>query len=223
MASKLRLVFALVCWAFSIPTLAYVASADEEELADDLVHSDVPLFGDETSDKWPQHISGGNEIGCISRVSFGNWILRHAGNGMEDHPTWYRIQNYGVFHCWALVGVSREGRQYLDKVDMEPSFFVLMGVVGSMELWALQMGGRPGSDYLLLSRQPGQGIISNFSVLQRECPEQNARKGPSLDIIRTDYCTIKSAAELRQLAELMLEKKPLGTLNFVENLKDEGK
>jgi hypothetical protein len=186
---------------------------DDVAPAEDLIHSDLPLYGDETDDKWPRSFANaeGGEFGCVSRVSFGDWRLRRSGEDDEDSDSWYRIRNYGAFHCFALVA-NAYGRKDLPRTDSRSSFFVLLGQARGVELWVLQMGGRPGSDYLLLARKPGEGMVASFDVLQQDCPKRNRRKGNSIDILRTDYCSINSKSELVRLAQRMARLKPLGTL-----------
>lgn len=48
-----------------------------------------------------------------------------------------------------------------------------------VELWAVQIGARPGSDYLLLSREPVEGLVEKFKVLQVACPTANVRDAGS--------------------------------------------
>jgi hypothetical protein len=94
------------------------------EHAADVVHSDLPLFhgGDNV---WPQPFGDGDSFGCASRVEFGDWVMREAG-AQDGDAQWYRIQNYGAFHCWALVGRADQ-REDLEKVELRASFFVLLG------------------------------------------------------------------------------------------------
>jgi hypothetical protein len=214
MAGKLALLFALLTSGISSPAGAAPIEYGQERPIDTLIHSDLPLFGYETGERWPQAMRDGESIGCISRVAFGDWILRTKPDETPEDAEWYRVRNYGVFHCWALVGAGWEGREGLDRAELKPSFFVEMDNVDGVEIWALQIGARPGSDYLLLSRKPGKGIISSFSVLQRQCPEGKVRQSAPIDILRTEYCAINSAAELRSLAREMLKREPLGTLSF---------
>jgi hypothetical protein len=185
--------------------------------ADDLLHADLPLFDDETADKWPQSM-GGDAIGCSTRVAFGNWIYRPSSK--DEDPLWYGFSNYGAFHCWALVG-SANDEAGLATTDRRPSFFVLLSKDPKIELWALQMGASPGSDYLLLSRKPGSGIIRRFDVLQRDCPPSMLRRGRSIDILLTDYCAIDSRTSLIALAKAMSERPPLGHLTLSRDPSEE--
>jgi hypothetical protein len=204
---------ALLALSFALAASTGFAQA-RTEIARDLVHADLPLFGGETENMWPRPFSNGDEFGCTSRVAFGDWRLREAGAENDDDAEWYRIENYGVFHCMAMVG-SAYGRARLEGVEPRPSFFVLMGTTrvrgNEIELWALQIGARPGSDYLLLSRTPEEGAVQIFDVLQTECPRGGIRNRGAIDIIRTDYCAINSRSELMQLARRMAQRPPRGS------------
>lgn len=83
-------------------------------------------------------------------------------------------------------------------------------------LWAIQIGARPGSNYLLLARESEKELDDSYLVLQRKCPRNNIRSGPNLDILKTDYCSINSRKDLIQLAKNMLKRPPLGFLEYVE-------
>jgi hypothetical protein len=188
------------------------------EMADDLLHSDLPLFGHGGDNEWPQHFNDGDSFGCTSRVAFGDWVFRKRNDAEEDYVLWYRFSNYGVFHCWANTFRANE-RSKLDGANFHPSFFVLLGrtsVSGQdVELWTIQVGARPGSDYVLLSRAPVHGLIETFTVLQTACPRANVREGGSLDILLSRYCAVNSRGELSRLARRMARRPPLGTLTRV--------
>jgi hypothetical protein len=196
-------------------TLQGAADSEPPERHADLIHSDLPLWTSGSEEMWPRAFVDGDSFGCETRVSYGDWRFDETG---EDDPTWYRFSNYGVFHCWMWVQRA-DGRDELRGRQPDASFFIDLGTAqgpaGSVELWALQMGSRPGSDYLLLSRQPEGGSISRFAVLQRDCPADNRRGGPSLSILLTRYCAINSRRELTQLARRMARRPPLGDLVFV--------
>jgi hypothetical protein len=208
-----------------IPALlaAFVgAQAEPEDRHQDLIHSDVPLWTHEQGNLWPRAIGDADSFGCQTRIRFGDW--RYDEAGVADEPTWYRFSNYGVFHCFMWVRDARERR---DLAGREPdgSFFVELGTArgreGLVELWALQRGSRPGSNYLLLSRAAGTGAISEFEMLQRECPRDRLREGPPLSVLITSYCAINGPRELTQLARRMAQLPALGRLTFVAAAEEE--
>lgn len=77
------------------------------------------------------------------------------------------------------------------------------------------MGARPGSQYLLLSRDPAEGLVDGFNVLQTQCPRENRRGAGALKVLLTHYCAINSRSELTRLARRMARRMPLGSLTLV--------
>lgn len=206
--STLLAVFALSC--ASTPRQAGSADADVHA---DVIHSDLPLFrGGEHV--WPQPFGDEDAFGCVSRVAFGDWVFRDQHG--ED-SVWYRVQNYGVFHCWALLGRSSERRQ-LEGADLKPAFFVFLGKAevedDERELWVAQIGARPGSEYVLLARSPAEGPIEAFEVLQTRCPPSHVRDAGQLDILLTRYCALNTQADLVRLARQMAQLPAVGTLSL---------
>jgi hypothetical protein len=196
------------------------SQASSEQMANDLIHSDLPLFGDDTANKWPRPFHDDDTFGCATRVSFGDWVLREPrASGGGDAAEWFKVRNYGVFHCWAMVARAH-GRHDLEGAELRPSFFVFLETarIGDTEaeLWAVQIGARPGSEYLLLSRPQTAGMIKAYNVLQTECPSANIRDTGAIDIILTRYCSINTQADLVGLARLMAQRPFRGTLSLVE-------
>jgi hypothetical protein len=150
-------------------------------------------------------------FGCAVPIETGIWKFAGGGADPGDDGPWYRIDNYGVVHCMLDVAQALEANQF---TNSRPSFLVKIGHVGRVELWALQIGSLPGSDYLLLARSPAPGIIKRFDVLQRACPRDRIRDRGSLDVLTTRYCSINSQVELIELAKAMAKLPPLGTLTF---------
>jgi hypothetical protein len=192
---------------------------DADSPAEDPVHADLPLYGYGYNEMWPRHLDDAAEIGCQSRVAFGTWKFRRANadaDADDDYGTsWYRIANYGVFHCAAIVATAGE-RKNLSVANGRYSFFVMIEKAAGRELWALQLGTRPGSDYILLLRKPDAGIIKRFDVLQRDCPRASIRRTKSVDVFLTGYCAINSRSALVALARRMAARPPLGNLTFVD-------
>lgn len=212
------LTFAAPLAAILVAALLFAPAANSQsvdEIADDLLHSDLPIFGRGGDNEWPQHFYDDDSFGCTSRVAFGDWALRERGAEVEDDVLWYRFSNYGAFHCWANTFRADE-RERLDGADFQPSFFVFLGSASvngrGIELWTVQIGARPGSEYLLLSRDPAEGLIEKFNVLQTACPRANVRDVGSLDILLTRYCAINSRSELLRLARRMAQHPPRGSL-----------
>lgn len=196
---------------------AQTDAEDEEEFSDELIHSDVPLYGGEDG-LVPEHFTDGDSFGCMSRVALGDWSLKRSDTPEDDDPEWLRLLNYGVFHC-AIVESKAYSRDELGTSGYRYSFFVKVGATNvdgkPIELWVLQSGTRPGSDYLLLARPAANESIKAFDLLQSECPAANRRRGPEMDIWSSDYCAINSQRELLALAKEMAKRRPLAKLTFV--------
>ncbi len=210
---------------FGLPALVLLAALtfapsasgqSSDAVANDILHSDLPIFGRGGDNEWPQHFSDEDSFGCTSRVAFGDWVFREGGAKVENDVLWHRFSNYGVFHSNTFRAYERAA---LDGADFHPTFFVLLGSTSvdgrDIELWTIQMGARPGSQYLLLSRGRADGLIESFNVLQTACPRANVRDGGSLDILLTRYCAVNSRSELVRLARRMAQRPPLGTLTRV--------
>lgn len=173
------------------------------------LHSDLPLFTD-VDDMWPRHFSEDGSFGCVTRIALGDWSFRERDS---EEVVWFRIDNYGVFHCWALFGESYD-REGLDTVDMKPAFFVFLGEEAGRELWVAQVGVVPGSEYVLLARSPADGVIDDFDVLQRRCPPEFLRDAGTLDTLITRYCAVNCPADLERLAREMMQLPVLGKLSL---------
>ena len=204
-------------------SLVYACAVSEphessSDKASDLLHSDLPIFGHGGDNEWPQHFYNDDSFGCSTPVGYGDWAFEESSSEVGSGERWYRFSNYGVFHCWANTFRAYE-RDGLDAADSHPSFFVFLGETSvdqrDVELWTVQIGARPGSEYLLLSRAPSEGVIEKFTVLQTECPHANVRDAGSLDILLTRYCSVNSRTELIRLARNMARLPPLGTLTRV--------
>ena len=211
----------LLALALLLGATPLVFADEHSNYHDDLIHSDLPLWGAEEEGVWPQHFYDEESFGCAHNVKLGDWQLKSR----DDEESWYSLQNYGAFHCFLIV---REGYKQAEMAygDTRYSFLVNLGKFKFMdnatELWTLQLGGRPGSDYILLARtSPKDQPINSFDVLQVKCPRRNVRSGPALDGLISRYCAINSQRDLRRLAKRMAKLPPLGTLTFVEPAADE--
>lgn len=194
-------------------------SAQVEWIAE-MIHSDLPLYTFEWEDFWPRNFHSGEgddfTFGCQSRVAFGDWQFTPHPLAEYLEGWWMRIDNYGVFHCAANFYQADE-RDELTEGEFSRGFFVRLGETRHdgrvWELWAIQQGMVPGSDYMLLARESNDGLIDEFTVLQRRCREESMRRSEGLDVWNTSYCSINSRAELLSVAGSMLALPPLGTLS----------
>ena len=207
--------------AIALGSIALVpASARDEErreLVAETIHSELPLYTFDWRDLWPRNFQSEDSFGCTTRVAFGDW--RFIPRDGEDRPeSWERYRNYGAFHCAAILSAAPE-REDLDKAQWKYGFFVRLGRmrVGSRtwELWAIQKGMVPGSDYVLLARDSeDHDLIKKFQVLQRRCPPGRSRS-TELDVWITRYCPIDSRQDLLALTRNMMRLPPLGTIEYV--------
>jgi hypothetical protein len=208
------------CWLYillAVISVSCTSHPDEpghgrSEMHSELIHSDLPLFT-HGENMWPRHFYEGRSFGCTTRVALGDWTFREQDS---DEVTWFRIDNYGVFHCWALLGESGE-REELDATDLKPAFFVFLGEEAGRELWVAQIGVVPGSEYVLLARSPEGSVIEEFDVLQRRCPTKYLRDADTLDTLITRYCAVNDPADLRRLARAMIKLPALGRLSLAPN------
>lgn len=89
------LTFAALLVAILVAALLYAPSMNGQsldEMADDLLHSDLPIFGRGGGNEWPQHFYDDDSFGCTSRVSFGDWVFRKRGAEVDDDMLWYRFR-----------------------------------------------------------------------------------------------------------------------------------
>ena len=208
-------------WALAFALFAATGSAsatnnedEEPELFTDYIHSDLPLWGAASENLWPEHFfNDDGSFGCSSRVALGDWKLDRG----EDDAEWWRLRNFGAFHC-ALIETRANAREDLSNGRYRYSFIIKIGETKIekrvLELWVLQSGTLPGSEYTLLLREPAEGAVTSFRLLQRKCPSGRMRTGPSMDTWRTTYCAINSKTELTSLAKHMARLSPLGTLDW---------
>jgi hypothetical protein len=191
-----------------------ISACEAAERSDDVIHSDLPLWT-EYRDLWPRPFVMKDSFGCTHKIALGQWREQREERGAEE---WIRLGNYGSSHCYLTdvrtyhpQGVSHTGLRYASLVDLGDA----VGLGGSVRLWALQSGARPGSDYLLLASQRGEDRIRSFAILQRKCPSERVRDGGQVDILLTRYCAINSRAELRDLARRMAWLPRLGRLQYI--------
>ena len=199
------------------------AFAEEEyEWEHTLIHSDLPLYDFEWENFWPRGFSSPGVIaGCDSRVAFGDWrFFPNPDDEFADDPSWYRISNYGVFHCAANIRTANELNE-LPAGDFSRGFFVKIGSAKNdgenWELWVLQQGMIPGSEYTLLARPQGDdGLVTSFTVLQSRCSKDHLLEAQNMDVWNTSYCKINSRRELLAYSQRMLKEPILGTLLLAE-------
>lgn len=204
-----------------------VSAEDEYEWEYTLIHSDLPLYNFEWHDFWPRGFNSPDVIaGCESKVAFGDWLFSpNPSDKFADDPSWYRFSSYGVFHCAANIRTAYELDELPDG-EFSRGFFARIGHAKrdgqNWELWVLQQGIIPGSEYLLLARPAGDnGLVTSFTVLQSRCPKSNLLEARDMDVWTTSYCKVNSRRELLAYAKRMMGEPSLGMLVRADE-KDKG-
>jgi hypothetical protein len=187
---------------------------------DVLLRSDLPLWTGEEDDLYPKNFYEADSFGCISNIRTGDFRMTETFEGGETSETWYRVHNYGVFHC-ALVIRSADEQAALDIAPREFFWVVVLDKVrtdaGEIELLAFQQGARGGSTYVLFSRTVG-AEDPGLTLLNPECPASMVRGGQPIDVWRTDYCVVPDQRALRRIARAAAGQAPVGRLEWVEDL-----
>lgn len=163
----------------------------------------------------PRTLYDEESFGCITNIELGDYRLIPAGDA--EPAAWWRLENYGVFHC-ALLLSEADAQSNLRSGFRDYAWVIVLDEVstptGDLELLALQIGARTGSSYRLLSRLKGVAPRGRFSLLDPECP-RGATRQRELDIWRTDYCLVADQRTLRRIARAAFRRPPLGVLEFV--------
>lgn len=58
-------------------------TADPDDRARDLIHSDTPLLAKGEDEYWPNELARDDAFGCASRVAFGDWLFREENGGSD--------------------------------------------------------------------------------------------------------------------------------------------
>jgi hypothetical protein len=164
-----------------------------------VLRSDLPLWPDGRTEVWPQSFSNDDGFGCASLFEIGDWRLGGATpDGADD---WVRIGHYGAFHCANTYATARN-RLGLGNAGHDLTFLASLGVSGAEELFAVQIGLRGGSRYILLAAtKPGpRERPKKFRVLDPDCPRSMVRRGGMIDLWITDYCVARNAGDIRRVA-----------------------
>lgn len=213
----------LVAWALwvvaamLVPGAASAQAGRNEPVVVDMIHSTLPLYTSEWAQLWPRSDQVDDYFGCASRVSTGDWRFTPDPKFRGRAVRWERFGDYGTSYCAALFRAADQ-RSRLEEVPGDIGFFVQLGQAdrgaARWELWAIQTGTAPGSDYRLLAREVGSGMVERFTVLQQRCPAANVVEAEGMDISPTRYCRIESRDELLTLARDMLALPPLGVIQL---------
>lgn len=182
-----------------------------------LIRADLPLWTNYADTHvFPTRFVDEESFGCVSNVRFGDY--RRIETGESEPSDWWRIDNYGVNHCALLLSEAPDQDRLENRFRDYAWVIVLDEVqtpVGEVELLALQIGARGGSEYRLLSRPKADATNATISVLNPACPRAFLRDAGSLDVWRTDYCVVASQSALRRLAREAVRRPPAAILEYV--------
>lgn len=192
-----------------------LASAAPAVAQDVLLRSDLPLWTEVDDNVWPRSFTDSDGMGCVYPLPAGFWTRVDAGTPRQ--VTSVRVRNQGIVHC--VLGVSTSDESPPEWGDEEPAMLVDFGKAprpgGDLSLYALQVGFRGGSRYVLFAAEPAKGQIRRLLVLAPECPDEWVRKSQKATVWLTEYCAVPNEAGLRRIAEAAARKPPVGTLEYL--------
>ncbi|HVY89309.1 MAG TPA: hypothetical protein VG942_10605 [Hyphomonadaceae bacterium] len=207
-------------WRFAIAlallALPACASAGLYSPGDLLIHSDLPFWSDSSGSYVTPHPIEG--IGCDGDFRLGVWkesIFREDGGAPDLR--WWRVHNYGSFHCAAVFNVSdeRDG-SYGDRKGF--GFVIALGrdKATGLDLFVWQMGMIPGSEYRFLAA-PAGGDGTRYTVLQADCSAGTLRSSHVGGSFITTYCSLASEAAVRATARAAAKRPPKALLRYVDD------
>lgn len=211
-------------------TALVVASAflPEHAVASDaagVLRSDLPLWSESNKGVWPSDCSSENSIAKCSIFAMGDWRRTEADCAdAEPHClSWVRLQMTAVFH--ARFGYSSAPRR--EELDLALSEISIIAPLNTSSvprrLYALQIGFRGGSRYILLSVERARDHpIRHLTVLDPRCdrtiPGVRVRKAKFSSSYITEYCVAETKSALLGLAQAALNRPPLATLDWIADV-----
>ena len=197
--------------------------AGEPRPKSDRFMADAPLFDASFANRWPAPMTSDGAFSCVTPVPFGVWDLEVSARRAQKQFNWYRFANYGVAHCHAGASIG-SSQARAPRGSPLHSHFIFLGNVekdtSTLEIWAVQIGGLDGIEYLLLSRDTSSDVnISAFNVLQTACPFTGRNDRPLLEPRGPTSCVLRSRDELAGVAKLMASRAPIGTMKLKGGVK----
>lgn len=206
---------ASIATLFTFSACTTFAAEEDEWRPEVLLHSDVPLWTENSgANVSPRPM--GDAIGCDGELVTGDWRQTYEPDeeGVAPDPVWWRVHSYGSFHCAAVFAWGGERGEY-EGDDF--GFFIRLGhdSASGLDLFAWEIGLRPGSIYVLLAA-PAASDLTRFSVLDVDCSAGQTRKSEFSSSWVTEYCAIPDQKALLATARTAAKKLPLGTLEHVD-------
>ncbi len=178
------------------------------------LRSDLPLWSGSEANVYPQHFADDDSFGCASIVRSGLWRWVEPDG---ETSQWLLFRNRGAIHC-AFDVTRGEAETGFETAIGDTAFFVRLGEVRlgarTTELFALQLGFRGGSEYVLLSAPRTRDVRLRFAVLDSACRPSRRLSEPA-DVWASDYCVVRTRAALLAVARAAALRAPTATLEFV--------
>ena len=194
------------------------AAADPDEPRAIYFHSDLPLRPSKDQTFWPQPFARDGADGVRSPFGFGDWELRPAGCSGASCLRYLRLDIGHELYAYAFDEAER--RDWLSTNGPSAAIFKLEPDEAST-LFAVQVGYRGGSRYILVSARPdNDGLVKTMTLLDARCLDsagalwrRSVSQPPEPE---EDYCAIDTMASLVAIAREALRRPPLATLRFLE-------
>ncbi|MBL6854729.1 MAG: hypothetical protein ISS15_09720 [Alphaproteobacteria bacterium] len=190
-----------------------VASASAEDV---LIRSDLPLPIGSDQKEYPIPCNTDKSFGMCSRFALGDWKTQPAECGDPDCAFWTRLEIASVIDGGYAYGTANT--QAALGGNFEPVAIIKLEPDRSSTLFAIQVGYRGGSTYILLSTPPRDGLIKNATVLEPRCmalPHVESRQRHEPLFLRTDYCAVNSMKALVAIARDAMNRAPAATMTWV--------
>lgn len=194
--------------------------------ADALIRSDLPLSPREDQSIWPANCEPQpvDALAMCSRFSLGDWEIRWAGC---SEPAG-RCGGYAELSIFSVIDgfyTYAEGKTRGALAGHgDPALIFKLEPGTDSTLYALQIGFRGGSRYVLPSVTGGDARIDHASILDTGCPALpgvHARGVHAAGFFREDYCVVDSMAALIAVGREALNRAPAGTMSFVGSAKSD--
>lgn len=188
------------------------------------LRSDSPLWtyrNEPDPGLFPEQFFSEDSFGCATPLGLGIYEITPADK--DESGGFVRVTNYGVFHCALSYGEASD-REAADTAFEDHAWLIQLDKIrqpgGSDDyLFALQIGVRAGSRYVLLRRR-GQALSAPLEELDWSCPSNAERRTSRIDIWFQDACVVSSKAELRRVARIAARRPAVSTWTLLPDAED---